>query len=151
MFYDDETKPHCLSRGFPSDEELKSLGELIRPEVIQNLMKEDNYESFAGEIEKRAHEYFSHSVRGDLSRFTGPNGMCISAAFFLHHVNLDRIWWQWQQINPAQRLNAYNGNANNNTNAAAALTNSLDVGGLSRNAKVVDAMDITGGQLCYGY
>ena len=74
MFYDNEVLPHCLSRSFPEKEELKGLGELIRPEAINDLMKENVYEGFASELEKRAHKFLSHSVRGDLSRFTGPNG-----------------------------------------------------------------------------
>lgn len=74
MFYDGEVQPHCLSRGFPKKDELKELGELIRPEVIENVMNEDEYESFASELEKRAHKFLTHSVRGDLSRLTGPNG-----------------------------------------------------------------------------
>ncbi|KAG2011132.1 tyrosinase central domain-containing protein [Coprinopsis cinerea AmutBmut pab1-1] len=24
--------------------------------------------------------------------------------FYLHHANVDRIWWKWQHINPAKRL-----------------------------------------------
>ena len=77
-YYDGELKRHCLSRGFASDEALNELGELIKPEVIDKLMDEESYETFASEIEKRAHRFLSHSVRGDLSRFTGPNGMFLS-------------------------------------------------------------------------
>ena len=73
-FYDGEFQPHCLSRGFPPEEELGELGHLIRPEAINGLIDEDDYHSFAGELERRAHKFLSHSVRGDLSRFTGPNG-----------------------------------------------------------------------------
>lgn len=73
-FYDGEFQPHCLSRGFPSEKELEGLGQLIRPEAIENLMGNDDYHNFAGELEMRAHKFLSHSVRGDLSRFTGPNG-----------------------------------------------------------------------------
>ena len=74
MFYDGEVEPHCLSRGFANDEELKEYGELVRPESINSLMKEDRFDEFAGELEKRAHKFLTHSVRGDLSSFTGPNG-----------------------------------------------------------------------------
>ena len=73
-FYDGEFQPHCLSRGFSPEKELKELGQLIRPDAIDNLMHEDSYHTFAGELETRAHKFLSHSVRGDLSRFTGPNG-----------------------------------------------------------------------------
>lgn len=24
--------------------------------------------------------------------------------FFLHHANLDRLWWLWQSVNPSVRL-----------------------------------------------
>ena len=74
MFYDGEVQPHCLSRGFPTEKELKEFGQLIRPDAIKHLKEEDNFKSFASELEKRAHTFLTHSVRGNLSRFTGPNG-----------------------------------------------------------------------------
>ena len=167
MFYDGEVEPHCLSRGFPAEEELKELGQLIRPEAVDELMHEKEYESFAGQLEKRAHKFLSHSVRGDLSRFTGPNGKFLPSlpnmlrcsqvdnhpdpVFFLHHVNLDRLWSEWQLIDPRNRITAYSGRANNNSDAAATLTDPLDLGGLSRNLQIVDVMDTTGGQYCYKY
>lgn len=73
-FYDGEFQPHCLSRDFPPEKNLKDLGQLIRPEAIDNLMDGNNYHHFAEELEMRAHKFLSHSVRGDLSRFTGPSG-----------------------------------------------------------------------------
>lgn len=73
MFYDGEVQRHCLSRGFASDEELLELGQLVHPKAISNLMAEDNFEIFASDLERRAHKFLSHSVKGDLSRFTGPN------------------------------------------------------------------------------
>ena len=86
-YYDDAERPHCLSRGFPDDSELKELGELIKPEVIDDLMAESDYDKFASEVERRGHKFLSHSVRGDLSKFTGPNGkstfdiMCSGTSF----------------------------------------------------------------------
>ena len=167
MFYDGEVQPHCLSRGFPGKEELEELGQLINPEAIKGLMKEKDYDKFESELEKRAHTFLSHSVKGDLSRFTGPNGKLVlietlislekyadsdlDPVFFLHHVNLDRLWYQWQQLAPGKGLNAYNGKASNHSEIAAALTDSLDMGGLSRNLQVVDVMDVNGGEYCYIY
>lgn len=29
--------------------------------------------------------------------------------FFLHHTNLDRLWWQWQQANLSSRLTEMSG------------------------------------------
>ena len=74
MFYDGDVQPHCLSRGFPTEVELIEFGQLIRPDAIEHLKQENNFESFASELEKRPHTFLTHSVRGDLSRFTGPNG-----------------------------------------------------------------------------
>jgi len=71
--------------------------------------------------------------------------------FFLHHVNIDRVWWQWQQTRPRDRSSAYAGRANNHTEAAARVTDALDMGGLSKNVQVIDVMDTNGGQLCYSY
>ena len=78
-YYDGEEQPHCLSRGFPDKEELKNHGHLIRPEAIDLLMSEDRYDGFASELEMRAHKFLSDSVRGDLSCFTGPNGVLRSS------------------------------------------------------------------------
>jgi tyrosinase len=71
--------------------------------------------------------------------------------FFLHHVNIDRLWSQWQQYNPRDGLSAYAGRANNNTDAAAQLTDPLEMGGLAGNLMVIDVMDTQGGQFCYRY
>ena len=81
---------------------------------------------------------------------SGANN-CLDPVFFLHHVNLDRLWWQWQQTSLRDRLAAYNGRASKDSNEAAALTDGLDMGGLSRNIQVIDVMDTTGGPFCYSY
>ena len=55
MYYDGEYQPHCISRNFPKEERLNELGELVHPDVINDLMREDHYATFAAELEKRAH------------------------------------------------------------------------------------------------
>ena len=74
LYYDDQVQPHCLSRGFEKGERMEELAELIRPEVIEDLMHDDEYEKFAPELERRAHRFIRDGVNGDFSKFTGPYG-----------------------------------------------------------------------------
>jgi tyrosinase len=75
----------------------------------------------------------------------------LDPVFFLHHTNLDRLWWQWQNTAQGGRVNAYQGKANNNTDIRATLMDVLDVGGLSRSLQVADVMETTQGLFCYTY
>ena len=74
MFYDDKYNPHCLSRGFQKGNEMHKLGELIKPEAIDEVMEETGYDKFAHALEVRAHTFISRSIRGDFSKYTGPYG-----------------------------------------------------------------------------
>lgn len=95
--------------------------------------------------------------------------------FFLHHANLDRLWWEWQTrdlpgrlrdmggrntpsaeflANPAREwappgpaLTAYSGDPGDTTT----LGHTLWMGGLVPNATVADVMDIQGAFLCFDY
>ncbi|KAF4638022.1 hypothetical protein G7Y89_g45 [Cudoniella acicularis] len=145
MFYDDEYYPHCFSRGFQSGSIKETLGKLVQPEVIARIMEEERFESFALQLEHNAHHFMSESVRGEFSKFTGP----YDPVFFLHHTNLDRLWWQWQMKKPETNLQAYNGKANKNEIRAASLGDDLDLGGLRRNIFVSEVMDTTSGLFCY--
>ncbi|KAI9665086.1 MAG: hypothetical protein M1821_006534 [Bathelium mastoideum] len=146
-YFDGEEHAHCLSRGFPEHSELRELGELVKPDAIDGLMDEPDFEKFASEIERRGHTFLSRSVRGDLSKFTGPN----DPIFFLHHTNLDRLWSKWQHVNSAERLTAYSGKANGRSDAPARLSDPIDIDGLSRNLMVGDVMSTQSGLFCYQY
>ncbi|KAJ8062942.1 hypothetical protein OCU04_008189 [Sclerotinia nivalis] len=138
---------NCLSRGFRSGAEMKELGKLVQPEVVKNIMSEDNFETFAHRIEHNAHRFVSQSIRGELSKFTGP----YDPVFFLHHTNLDRLWWSWQMMDPKHRVQAYDGKSNRDTLRRASLEDTLDMGGLRRNLPVGEVMEITSGVFCYRY
>ena len=74
-YYDDRYRPHCLSRGFSKGSELAELAELVKPEAIDAVMREPEFEDFAPELERRAHTFISRSIKGDFSKYTGPYGM----------------------------------------------------------------------------
>lgn len=72
--------------------------------------------------------------------------------FFLHHTQLDRLWWNWQEADPAKRLQDYTGRTvSNSTEKAAKLADSLSYGDLGPTVKVSEIMNTRTGPLCYVY
>lgn len=69
--------------------------------------------------------------------------------FFLHHTQVDRIWWLWQQQNPQARTFAYDGPREDGT--AATLDDYLPMFGLAPDVRVREVMDVSTTSLCYVY
>jgi tyrosinase len=93
--------------------------------------------------------------------------------FFLHHTNLDRLWWEWQLVNLTARLTDMSGRniplatylaQNNFTYPSTALTDydgdfgnvttlnhTLWMVGVIPNATIGDVMDLRGELMCADY
>lgn len=72
--------------------------------------------------------------------------------FYLHHANLDRLWWQWQQQNPAERLVDISGpDSQGPASRNVTLQYEIDMGKLALKVKIADVMHISQRALCYGY
>lgn len=94
--------------------------------------------------------------------------------FFLHHTNLDRLWWEWQSVNLTARLTDMNGrtvpldsfliqNAVSYPSDAVlhydgdwpsnvtSLNHNLWMVGLIPNGTIGDVMDIRGSTICAEY
>ena len=165
--YDAEYEPHCLSRGFLKGTVLKKMcGDDITPEKVEGVLQMGDFESFMHALEEGPHIAISTGIRGDWVKFTVPYGkwldwglgdfitlltLEIDPLWFLHHSQLDRLWWIWQQADRKRRLTAYSGKADNNTDAAASLTDVMDYGGFVPNIQVSQLMDTSSGLLCYKY
>jgi len=67
--------------------------------------------------------------------------------FFLHHTQLDRIWWMWQQKDKERRLHAYHDSAED----PASADDVLPYEPLSANITVRDILDTETSMLCYRY
>ncbi|KAJ4297425.1 hypothetical protein N0V88_004348 [Collariella sp. IMI 366227] len=91
---------------------------------------------------------------GDL--YTSP----ADPIFYLHHANLDRVWWSWQKLNLKTRLTDISGPINmmdyeNKLGGNATLATALSLGVSGPDVTVGDVMNIAGcgkkGALCYEY
>ncbi len=80
--------------------------------------------------------------------------------FYLHHANLDRVWWSWQKLNLKTRLTDISGpiylmDYANAQGGNVTLEFPLSLGVSAADVTVGDVMDITGcgknGVLCYEY
>ena len=60
--------------------------------------------------------------------------------FFLHHRNVDRLWWIWQNENPELAL-TYSRNSEE----------ILNLFGYSQNMSVKDVLDTNSLEMCYTY
>lgn len=166
QYFGEMAHPHCLSRGFAPAHELNAIGAPISPNALEDLRNSANsFEEYAMEIEHRAHTFMRDGVRGDFRAYTGPYGnlaiysfssCCLAnryldPVFFLHHVNLDRLWALWQASAAGNDV-AYGGLKYDAADAPAATLNDiLNVGDLLPNVPVSAVMDTADGLFCYQY
>ncbi|KAK4541121.1 hypothetical protein LTR36_008346 [Oleoguttula mirabilis] len=165
-YYDVKYDPHCLSRGFRGLD--GSLGHIdghdISPESIEEVLSIASYEGFVTLMESRVHDAIPFGIGGDFETFTAPYGRDADVVvendeltsdpdplFFLHHTQLDRLWWLWQQRQPDKGLQAYGGHKQRHSMDLASLIDKISVQALASSVKVADLMDVQGELLCYHY
>ena len=77
--------------------------------------------------------------------------------FYLHHAQIDRVYWIWQNQDLPARLSEIAGTitpANTPPSRAGTLDDGLDVGLLGAGVRLGDALDTLGGAgglFCYVY
>jgi tyrosinase len=73
--------------------------------------------------------------------------------FFPHHAQVDRLWYQWQNADPANRMFQYEGKTviGSSPPTRAVTADVMHVLGLAPDAPVQDVMNTQGGLLCYRY
>jgi len=72
----------------------------------------------------------------------------------LHHAQIDRTWWIWQNQDPKNRLNAIAGTLtlfNSPPSRNTSLDDVIDLGVLANQVKIRDVMNTLDGPLCYIY
>ncbi|KAI8912405.1 hypothetical protein EDD86DRAFT_110649 [Gorgonomyces haynaldii] len=127
-------QPSCLRRCF-------EMTTFWAPENVAALMAQSrNYDDFRERLEDGPHGNIHAGVGGQAN--CGDMGTMYSTndpLFFLHHANVDRIWWQWQSSCPTNRLRYDGGIASPNTRL------------VPWNIPVSQVMETTSGPFCYNY
>ena len=147
-------------------------GEAYSPEMIGGILRKPTYKEFVKSVEIYLHGSIHQSVNGDFKAMTAANGnvahstfllaeahdfknrpliLYTDPLFYVHHAQLDRLWWRWQQENPRVRLNEYEGKHMFNSTGNATIGDILLFGGFAENIPVSKVMDTQGGILCYKY
>jgi tyrosinase len=147
--------PRCLKR----DINAWCSQRWLRPEQISNLI--NNYTTVLD---------FQNILQGVGVDFAGPHGgghftfggdpgkdLYVSPgdpSFYLHHGQVDHVWWQWQQKNPAIRTHEIGGTQtflNNPPSANVTLEDVLDLSPLGPPVKLGQLLSTTREMFCYTY
>jgi hypothetical protein len=89
---------HCLQRDFQRTRNALPSIESVNDKLSTAM----TFDQFARWVESDVHAYVHNYVGGDMRTMYSPN----DPVFWLHHANVDRLWWLWQSLNP-DRDNLY--------------------------------------------
>jgi tyrosinase len=141
---------HCLVRGIND-----SFAIHLNSATIANTTRLPTFELFRIELEgqpitptPKLHDSGHLGTGGDMSNFYSSPG---DPLFFLHHANIDRIWWMWQNMLP-HRLYEISGRSTTQPPFHnVTLDYPLLMGTLGPNVPIRDVMDIWTTPNCYTY
>jgi hypothetical protein len=65
---------------------------------VQAVRARDRFLPFQSALENGPHNAVHREVGGDMNSVASPT----DPIFYMHHANVDRIWYEWQENHPAQ-------------------------------------------------
>lgn len=106
------TGGHCLHRKMPeisAPDIFASMRDMyIKPAAVAKVQEESgNWTVYYAALEGGPHGAIHMSLGGEMNPSTSPN----EPLFFLHHAQIDRLWWLWQQKDLSTRVAEYSGEA----------------------------------------
>ncbi|KAH8147820.1 uncharacterized protein LAJ45_08286 [Morchella importuna] len=157
-----ERNNQCLTRDIAFPIILKCL----TATAVDKALAAENYQAFDMEAEGgTTPEAFTYHAGGHLG-IGGAYGTIADIyaspgdpLFYLHHANMDRIWWMWQSQDLATRLTDISGPivqfgypfSNNTSGGNVTLDFKIHLNELAGNVTLEQMMNIKGGDLCYDY
>ncbi|PSN61663.1 Di-copper centre-containing protein [Corynespora cassiicola Philippines] len=147
-------KDHCLHRGLIDGDDPNAviMAESYNATSVETVSQLANFTSFAPRLEGSPHGAIHASLGGEMNPTTSPN--VPEPLFFLHHAQVDRIWWLWQQQNPEVRELDYAGarrTPESVSGVPATSNDTLQMLGLAEDIPVKDVLNTYNSKLCYTY
>lgn len=148
--------PHCLRRDLGP----RVIKSALTADNVRALLSSSNITEFNNILNTGVkpgalglHGGGHQGVGGDMSDFFSSPGDPI---FYLHHAQIDRLWTQWQQIDPKTRQYALSGTgsvANYPPTPVFQLNDSINLGKLLPEGPrpIRDFMSTVRGLFCYEY
>ncbi|KAJ6532764.1 tyrosinase [Mycena vulgaris] len=142
---------HCLTRAFND-----AFAWALSSAQIANTTKQPTFERFRIELEgqpvtptMKLHDGGHFAVGAEmLNTYSSPG----DPVFYLHHANLDRIWWNWQQLDLPKRLFDVSGRSSVDPPFVnITLAFELKMLNLAPLIPIRDIMDPSSQPLCYTY
>ncbi|KAJ2713875.1 hypothetical protein H4R19_002035 [Coemansia spiralis] len=133
---------HCLRRNFNNG---NSIAPWYAPEIISSYIQADtSLAQFREDIEYSIHGAVHLGLGGEMN--TGYAAQDFS--FMVHHANLDRLWWDWQNTHNSFLM--YDGTG---SSGPASLRDSIpeDAAVPFNGASVESVMVLGYGNVCYTY
>ncbi|ORX66198.1 Di-copper centre-containing protein [Linderina pennispora] len=134
---------HCLRRQFGNNGNPTSW---YSPEYIQSFIQRDTtMAQFRPDLEYSLHGVVHINIGGDMYQTYSPNDVI----FWLHHANLDRIWWQWQNVASSNGAlnNMWRMDGPNFDNSAISLSSNV----VAYNEPINTVMQLGYGKMCFQY
>ncbi|OLY84569.1 Tyrosinase [Smittium mucronatum] len=120
----------CLTRSYDGGD---TINPYMSPESISSdIQLSKNYKNFNQRIEAGMHNQVHASIGGDMAQAQSP----VDVLFMLHHANVDRLWWKFQNAKPANLLDY-----SKDTRTTVSYFNT----------QVKDLLKVGEGILCYNY
>ncbi|KAH7115400.1 monooxygenase [Dactylonectria estremocensis] len=136
---------HCLQRSFTAS----VFEEYASPGLVNETLDIGLYSLFRPALENGLHRSAHGGLGGDMLQNYSPN----DPIFYLHHGNIDRIWWEWQSVN-SSRQTEYGGNRYQDDAATeATLQDEVPMieDFIDESQAVENIMWVQSGRFCYTY
>ncbi|KAM3418125.1 hypothetical protein BST61_g6330 [Cercospora zeina] len=134
--YEPNNASFCLSRKFARGNTFNAPK--LDPDQVSMVLEQPGYMDFLLDLESGPHNEIPKGIQGTFGTIWAP----AEPLFWLHHMQLDRLWWIWQHMDP-EHARAYEGHGSSGT-----LGDRLLFGNLSESVTVGEIIDTEADAAC---